>query len=233
MNSLLYITIVLPLLLLVCNFNKNTVIIVTKFVLVYLICSFLVSFFLNTSLFENQQYNWCGKGIALFFLLIVINIPILGLNQFSFGIDFKFEESKKLFIFCMLYFVFRLLIYIALPGASPQLHLETFLYQATLPGFQEEILLRGILLTLIHQSVRTHGIYLGNLPISWAALITSLLFGLEHGLEVDLNNMLNFSWFNFIRTFIDGFIFARLTERTKSLVPAIIYHNLLNLIGNH
>jgi uncharacterized protein len=233
MNALLHITIILPLLVLVSHFNKNTIIILVKFVLVYLICSFLVSYLLNTSLFDAQQYNWCGKGSALLFLLIIINIPVLGLNQFRFGLDFKLEEGKKLLLFCALYFVFRLLIYIAIPGASFQFHLETFLYQATLPGFQEEILLRGILLTLIHQSVRTHGIYLGNLPISWAALITSLLFGLEHGLEVDVNNLLNFSWFSFIRTFMDGFIFARLTERTKSLMPAIIYHNLLNLIGNH
>ncbi|MFN8264422.1 MAG: CPBP family intramembrane glutamic endopeptidase, partial [Chitinophagales bacterium] len=62
---------------------------------------------------------------------------------------------------------------------------------------------------------------------------TSLLFGLAHGISINENFNFSFNYFVLFRTTFDGFLFALLTEKTKSIFPSIVFHNILNLIGLH
>lgn len=64
-------------------------------------------------------------------------------------------------------------------------------------------------------------------------ILTTLLFGLDHGISLSKSLDVNVNYFGLVRTAFDGFLFALLVQKTKSIVPAVIYHNLLNLIGNH
>jgi len=59
------------------------------------------------------------------------------------------------------------------------------------------------------------------------------LFGLTHGTYFDNDYHFHFDIFSILRTTFDGFLFALLLEKTKSLVPSILLHGILNLIGNH
>lgn len=61
---------------------------------------------------------------------------------------------------------------------------ETFLFQALVPGLDEELLYRGVLLLLLHRTLAARRtMWRGE--VGWAAPIICLLFGLAHGLHVE------------------------------------------------
>jgi hypothetical protein len=106
---------------------------------------------------------------------------------------------------------------------------ETLLFQATLPGIAEELVYRGILLTILNKIFPPRWI-LFKAKYGWGAILTSLLFGLVHGFYVDAAWSVHFITITIIRVAIDGFFLALVKERTRSIVPPIIIHNVLNLI---
>ncbi len=92
---------------------------------------------------------------------------------------------------------------------------------------------RGILLGLINAVFVHPGFSFLKINFGLGTILTSLLFGLAHGLSINENLTFNMNFFVSARTTFDGFLFALLTVKTKSLLPGIFYHNVLNLIGLH
>jgi uncharacterized protein len=135
-------------------------------------------------------------------------------------------------VFC-LFVQASLILYFAMTKSTDTFHVETILYQSTMPGMSEEVIFRGILLTLLNQAFVNPKWTFANVTFGWAAIITSILFGLTHGVYFDNNYHIHFDLLAILRTTFDGFLFALLVEKTKSLVPSILFHNILNLIGNH
>lgn len=106
-------------------------------------------------------------------------------------------------------------------------NLETLLFQITLPGFDEEIMFRGVLLGLMCSCLRN------DVPI-WrnpAILITSVLFGLVHALTVN-DGPISFSISSFIWTGMIGYGLGYMTLKTRSILLAIVAHNLCNFLQN-
>jgi membrane protease YdiL (CAAX protease family) len=105
---------------------------------------------------------------------------------------------------------------------------EMILYQATLPGLDEELFFRGILLILLNRALGTPW-RLWGAQIGWGLVISTLLFGLAHGffwgeggLSVDLVGI--------VVTGFYGFLLGWVRERSGSLIPAIVMHNLMNTV---
>ena len=204
------------------------------FVLIYFVTNLLLTSFSNVTFFQGQQWNWIGKGLALIAGLIFIAL-IPTFNRTSFGITTKINwtETKPLLTFCFIYFLIRVGLYATSSDATLNINPETTLYQATLPGLQEELLYRGILLGLL-SSVFIHPSFkFLKVNFGLATVITSLLFGFAHGININENFSFSFNYFVLFRTAFDGFLFALLTEKTKSIFPSIVFHNILNLIGLH
>jgi membrane protease YdiL (CAAX protease family) len=109
------------------------------------------------------------------------------------------------------------------------MHLETILFQATMPGIAEEIVFRGILLALLNKVFAMRWTLFG-VRLGWGAIISSILFGLLHGFYIDNAWSLHFITIGILRTAFDGFFLALVKERTKSLLPGIIIHNVLDVI---
>lgn len=204
------------------------------FMLIYIGTNLLVTSFSSITFFQGQQWNWVGKGLALIAGLLFISI-IPAFNKSSFGITTKINwtEAKPLLTFCFIYFLIRIGLYAKSNDATLDINLETTLYQATLPGLQEELIYRGILLGLLGSVFILPGFKILKVNFGLATIITSLLFGLVHGISVNENFNFSFNYFILFRTAFDGFLFALLTEKTKSILPSIIFHNILNLIGLH
>ncbi|MBW3111523.1 CPBP family intramembrane metalloprotease [Bacillus sp. MCCB 382] len=78
---------------------------------------------------------------------------------------------------------------------------------AILTPISEEILFRGILLTLLLRMIKPF----------WAITITSLLFGLIHPSDI---------W---VFTILGGFLLTITAYKTKSILPAMVAHSLWNL----
>jgi hypothetical protein len=108
---------------------------------------------------------------------------------------------------------------------------ENILFQITMPSVVEEIAYRGILLTLLNQ-IFERNFRWGKTQFGVGLMVTSLLFGLWHGLSIGDNFSLEMNWFAFILTGLIGFLLGFVRERTGSLLYPIILHILINLIPN-
>lgn len=104
---------------------------------------------------------------------------------------------------------------------------ETLLFQLTMPGFDEELMFRSVLLGLLLVSLRERLPVIGN-P---AVLITAVLFGFMHALTLDKNLSVSFEPIYFVQTGIGGFVWAWIAMRTRSILLPILSHNLANFLA--
>lgn len=202
--------------------------------LLFIATSMATDLLVDIPFFEGQKWNWGGKivslAIALVFIFSYRSVPP---RQFGLTLQIETGNAGRIFLVCAGYVVFRLALYLALTKAPFVFHSETILYQATLPGIAEEMIFRGILLTLLNRVFTRPKWTFARVSFGWAAVITSLLFGLVHGLYFDDGYHIHILFPTVLRIAFDGLLFALLTEKTKSLVPAVLLHNVLNLIGTH
>ena len=204
------------------------------FALIYIVTNLLLNSFSNVTFFQGQQWNWVGKGLALISeLLFIAIIPAFSRTSFRITTKIGWTEIKPLLNVCFAYFLIRIGLYITSNNATLHVNLETTLYQATLPGLQEELLYRGILLGLLSSIFVLPSFTFLKVNFGLATIITSLLFGFSHGINITESLGFSFNYFALLRATFDGFIFALLTEKTKSIFPSIVFHNILNLIGLH
>ena len=227
-NPLLNIAVILPLLLL---FMKERTIEnyfrIFSVILCYFICNLALTIqfqvdFLNVI---GGKWNWDGKiygiiwGIAAYFIFR---------NQFSENDFFTFKQN----IDGLKPAIWAAVLVIGIPTLlgtlnTKEFNLETLLFQITMPGFDEEIMFRVVLLGLMCSCLRNDG------PI-WrnpANLITSILFGLVHALNVD-GGSVSFSVSSFIWTGMIGYGLGYMTLKTRSILLAIVVHNLCNFMQN-
>jgi len=233
-DSLLRLLILLPFFAVARNANKNgSLIPVWYSILIYLVCNILLYVTTVFSCF-GEQYNWTGK-IAAFIVLVgcIYFVPGCDKKHSGFTLQMEWTGARPILLICSAYLLVRVLLYWRSSEASATIHPESALFQATMPGLQEELLFRGILMGLLNQVLVKPVWKFAGSSFGWAAVITSILFGLEHGISLGAGFGIHINFFNFIRTALEGFLFSLLVLNTKSIFPAVIYHNVLNLISNH
>lgn len=200
------------------------------FIIVYLVSSLLLSVFSGVVIFPGQQYNWIGKSAAfLFGLVSCFIIPSISVKKFGLTAKINWRGSGKILLICIVYLLLRCGIYYYMSGGIGPIHPEAVAFQAILPGLQEELLFRGILLGLLTRIFPYPGWKVLGVKFGWPVVITSILFGLAHGLTLPLH----FGILVFLRTMLEGFLLGLLVRKTRNIFPAAVYHNLLNLIANH
>jgi hypothetical protein len=103
----------------------------------------------------------------------------------------------------------------------PGVPLETWLYQATLPGLVEETVFRGVLLALADRAVAArHARWeVMGARIGWSGLLVTLSFLALHG--ISLGTVLG--------VLPAALLYLWLRQRTGSLLLPIAAHNLWNL----
>ena len=227
-NPLLNIAIILPLLLLFMKERtRENYCRIFSIVLCYYICNLALTaqFHIDCLNIIGGSWNWDGKiygiiwGIAAYFIFR---------NQFSDNNFFTFRQNKE----GLKSAIWAAVLVIGIPTLlgtlnTKEFNLETLLFQITMPGFDEEIMFRGVLLGLMCSCLRNDG------PI-WrnpANLITSILFGLVHALNVD-GGSASFSISSFIWTGMIGYGLGYMTLKTRSILLAIVAHNLCNFLQN-
>jgi len=102
---------------------------------------------------------------------------------------------------------------------------ETVAFQGTLPGLDEELAFRGLVLALLVAAFGKPWRLLG-ISVGWGAFPLIAFFGLVHGYTsfgTDLD------WFQVFVTGVAGAGLLWLKERTGSIWVAVIVHNLMNV----
>ena len=97
------------------------------------------------------------------------------------------------------------------------------LYLAILPGLNEELVYRGVLPACLDKLFHRKW-DIASAKIGWSAIITTIMFGLLHGLWLNdrFELHIEIAWIR--NAMFSGFIFAWLRERTGSLTMPILAH---------
>ena len=185
-------------------------------------------------LFPDLSWNWSGKIAAIILWLVVLLALIKFKTNFRIadaGFTFRQNENsiKPAFTVMCLFIILQIVVSLFWSG-EPSYDLETLLYQATMPGFDEEPMFRGILLFCISLAIISERYSLGGASINIAGLLLVVLFGLVHGVMFNGGEW-HFSFPAILLTGGYGFILLWLRERTGSLVFPILAHNSVNFVG--
>lgn len=107
--------------------------------------------------------------------------------------------------------------------------LEFLLYQLTMPGLAEELSYRSVIQPGLNEVLGRPWKLLGA-QVGWGWVITSLIFWAPHAFRVDAQMHLSFYWPTLTMQLVAGFVFGWLRERTGSVFPPMLAHNLVNVV---
>ena len=159
----------------------------------------------------TKGVNWSIAGAGAFLLVLV-----LWQGWRDVGLDRPVSlAAVRLSWLPLLYIVAGLGLAIAL-GLPPVGVLLLVLLNSLLVGLSEELMFRGVLL----QGFR------GLLALWPAVLLTSLMFGAVHSLNVFVTGDLGPALIQSVAAFLSGLFFIALRLRTGSLWPPILVHGL-------
>lgn len=233
-ESVIYILCVIPFVLLFMDRNVSAKL---RLILLFAFFFIMMQFFLHLPYnipemdFVGRSWNWSGKIYATIASLIFYYATKHNFKNHQY---LKIEQSKRsqksvkiVFVFILLYAIVEGLLFYSKSWDS-----ERLLFQASLPGIEEEIAYRAIMLgllsTLLVEKYKVFNLYL-HYPAIW---IIGILFGLIHALKLTTEWTLTFNAIYFIKTFILGTVWSWMTLKAKSILLPMISHNLSNFIPN-
>lgn len=181
----------------------------------------------NPVFMDELTLNWFGKTlsilgtIAMLYFLPRVDFRAAGVtwtqNKDSFGPVIRTGGLVLLFTTGGAFLV------AATVDTSP----ENLLFQAIMPGLDEELFMRGLLLLLFHQAFGK-GLRIWGVDTGWGFWLGVAIFGLLHGLTVE-SGAIAMSFWTILGTGFMGFILTWMRECTGSLVVPILFHNISNV----
>jgi uncharacterized protein len=182
-------------------------------------------------IYPELRWNWGGKLLAIMFwvatLLLLLRFKP-GFTPANAGFTFKqrhgsIKPSLMVIMIMVLFFLFYML-----NKGNGTFDRQTFWFQATMPGLDEEPMFRGLLLYLLTLAIPSKHYNVFGAPVNIAGLFLVTYFGFIHGLgQTD-------PWYQCLITILItgliGFLLLWIRENTGSLLLPIIAHNLINIV---
>jgi membrane protease YdiL (CAAX protease family) len=213
------------------NNVKNKWKVVALCIAAFISNAFLLDLPRNTEAFNfiGGSWNWSGKILALagsIAFYFIIKKKYINGNNF-----FRIKQAKGSLkpILIALFSLWAIVCTFTLfSGNKMEFTIETLLFQLV-PGIEEEIIFRGILLgiplTILNDKIKLGKINIGN-PAIYA---TALLFGISHALSFSNQWAIEFNIGYSIITTAYGFVWGWMAIKSKSILMPILSHNLVNL----
>lgn len=177
------------------------------------------------SLMPGFEYNWIGKAIGILLTLVMYFLLPRSLRAEAgiFAMPKTADWRSTVAVSVGLLLIFWMIAYVFRDGKP--LTGETILFQATMPGLDEEMMYRGVLLALLVGALGKP-LSVAGIRIGWGALPVVAFFGLAHGLTQALSTDTVAS---IVAATVMGAGFVWLKERASSIWVAVIVHNLANI----
>ncbi len=173
------------------------------------------------------EQNWVGKSLALLATCAILAfLPSVGFREAGVRWAQNAGSLRPVAVTAVMTIV-GATITSGLISSSPDLSREWLTFQATMPGLDEELFMRGLLLLLFHQAFGK-GMTIWGAETGWGIWLTSVLFGLLHGVGW-VDGALQFNVAVIMLTGSIGFIAGWARERTGSLVIPVLFHNAFNV----
>lgn len=112
---------------------------------------------------------------------------------------------------------------------SSDITLEYLIYQMTLPGLAEELVYRCVIQAKLNKQLGCSW-RIGGAKIGWGWIITSVVFWAMHAFRVDTHLKLSFYWPTLTMQLFAGFVYGWVYQRARSIYPAMLAHNLANVV---
>lgn len=172
--------------------------------------------------FPDADWNWAGKLLALAGMLAVA----LMMGRRKVGLTLR-QAPGALWAWAVFAVVAAALFALAWKtGDGVPANLETIAFQWTMPGFDEELFYRGVLLLALNEAFTARARILGA-PIGYGGLLTAVLFGLAHALGLGTEGI-SFDAATFAMTGVPSLILLWMREKTGSLLLPVLAHNVSN-----
>lgn len=234
LNALIQFVVILPFLFFgKRRFDKPEYRFLGIFMVMFLLWSVLTNGLSNIIVNDQQTWNWVGKVAGLLLsVFFVYRNKLISKTEIGWTVKFRKGTLMPIIYTVMLLLLARLIIYLTFETANPDFDLETIVFQGTLAGLCDELLFRGILLALLNRVFTAREDVFGY-SLSFGVLISSLLYGLSQGFILQEGFHLQINLIRILFGFLLGMIAALLKERSGSLLPAVLFHNIWMLIPNH
>lgn len=174
-------------------------------------------------LFEAFRWNWQGK-LASTLAVVALIAGLRRVTPEELGARWRLNPGS---LRPLLAWTGVCAVIFFLGGWDATTTPETLLYQWTMPGLDEELLYRGVLLALLDRAFGTPW-RLGGAQIGWGLVLTSALFGAAHAVAFNRDGALELLLVPGVVTGLVGLLLGWVRARTGSLWPAILLHNVIN-----
>lgn len=173
------------------------------------------------------EWNWQGKLLALAATLAMAGLAGFGWRRCGFTLVQASGSLRAAMPAALLYAGFFAAIALAFPGDAGDT--ETLLFQSTLPGLEEELFYRGLLLFALDQAFTGRTRLLG-VDRGWGAVLSCLLFGLAHAFSFAADGF-SFDAITMALTAVPALLGIWMRLRTGSLLLPVLLHNLGNSLS--
>lgn len=176
--------------------------------------------------FWPSSWNWEGKTMAVVLSLVVAILPVLGWRRS--GLTLKQDRKGLPGALILSGVLTALFLGLALYFPGEGFDIDSLAFQMTMPGLDEELFYRGVLLLMLNEAfgkpVRVLGAQMG-----WGAVVSSVAFGLMHALGYS-DGAFSFEPVLMATTGVSALLLVWLKEKTGSLLLPIVIHNFGNVI---
>ena len=195
-------------------------------VLVLINDALVTNLFGSLPILHGGNWNWQGKALATVGSLAIASLAWFGWKRI--GLTLDQGGAPRGATWAVIASTTAIFAVIALVSPNESVDANTLAFQATMPGIEEELFYRGVLLLALNEAF-TRRWRVAGVSVGWAALLTSILFGLAHAVDVEAGAF-SFDLFPFLFTAFPALILVWVRERTGSLIWPILLHNLANLL---
>ena len=196
-------------------------------VILMLVNDTLVSnFFGAFPVLHDGNWNWQGKALALGGSLLIAATAWFGWRRT--GITFNQGAAPRCATWLVIAGAVLAFVVVGLVFPNEPVNANTLAFQATMPGLEEEVFYRGILLLALNEAF-TKRWRVAGVSVGWAALLTTILFGCAHAVSYSESGF-TFDLFPFLVTALPALVLVWLRERTGSVVWPIVVHNIANTV---
>jgi len=191
----------------------------------YVFYDFLLTrgFFAVPNFPPGSAWNWAGKFAALVGMLFVARLPMLGYRRSGLTLSQNGGLRPALVVLGVLSAV---CLSLAIATGTGRDDWETIAFQWIIPGLDEEVFYRGVLLLAMNEAFRAR-VFVFGAAIGYGGLLTSILFGLAHALNFQ-NEVYEFNSTMFAVTALPSLLLLWMRERTGSVLIPIAAHNIAN-----
>lgn len=179
--------------------------------------------------FIESTWNWSGKIYSILVSIVFYFALRNKFKEYDFVTIKQAPNSLKPFIIIsalVLLFGFLNAYFLFYPREFTS---EELLFQSTMPGLDEEISYRGILLGLLLTALKPSK-KLTFLKLHPAIWITSIWFALAHSFSFDADWNVSQDWLGFFNSLIFALALGWIAYRSRSILIPIVLHNVSNVL---